>query len=950
MMDNSNTRRHGKRGWGWWTGLWLLGAWSCLPLACGQTYTITTLAGSAGASGSADGAAGSARFQYPGAVAASGATNVFVADSANHTIRKVTTAGTVSTLAGTAGASGSADGTGGNARFRSPYGLAVDSAGNILVADTYNHTIRKITPAGEVSTLAGAAGVTGSANGTGPVARFNLPCGVAVDAANNLLVADAYNHTIRKVTPAGVVSTVAGAPGLSGNADGAAGTARFWTPRGVAVDGAGNIFVADLQNQTIRKITPGGTVTTLAGGFTDSLWKWVKHSYAGEDEFREMCLQSLVARGSTSIFYVLENSAEDFNLWLGGNVVLGMYILGTPSPVDGHRTDDWVKRCNSVGVTTQVPVLFNSPDAFAGDFARHAAYIQWVAASIAWAPSDQFIVCISHHTHLNAQISSAWNAAYVNQLAGQVKQATGGRFKVAVHDTYPECIAWGRGSNVDIIYVDRGSRSAAELAAALADVRTQTGKTVEERSTGAADGAAAGVQFAAPAAVATDRAGNVWVVDSGDHIIRRITPGAVVTTFAGSAGQAGSANGLGSAARFNGLSGIAVDRGDNVFVADGNNHLIRKGLFEVRLAVNAPGLAFTTGGDINWIGQTAVSYDRADAARSGPVGDGQQSWMQTTVTGPGSVLFRWKVSSETGGDVLRFAVDGVVQDQLSGGVDWKHWARFLGAGAHTLQWSYLKNGVLAAGADAGWVDLVEWVPCAAATSAPQLLFQHNSGLLSSWVLNSTGGMRFARILGNTEGWKLKTTGDVDRNGTADLIFQTAEGGLALWLMNADGTTRSTLYLGHTGVWEARACADYDGDGHAELFFQTPGGDVAYWHMATNGAYLGSQGLGNMGVWRLKTAANLEGGTAANLLWQHPTGTVVAWFHNPDQSLYGRVLGATGAWDLRGAVDLDGGGIGDLLWQTPDAQTAGWIMNTGGTVQRGSAWGTTTGWRLQAGGR
>ena len=773
---------------------------------------------------------------------------------------------------------------------------------------------------------------------------------MAVDAANNLYVADANNNTIRKVTPAGAVSTFAGAAGIAGNADGAGGNARFSTPRGVAVDGAGNVFVADLLNRTIRKITPAGTVSTLAGGYTDSLWKWVKHGYAGEDAFRDACLNSLVATGAKSIFYVLENSDEGFNLWLGGNVVLGMYMLGTPSPVDGHRTDDGVKRCNALGITTQVPVLFNSPDGFASPSSLHDDYIQWFAASIAWAPSDQFIACISHHTHLNAQISSAWNAAYVNQLAGKVKTATGKRFKVAIHDTYPECIAWGRGSNIDLIYMERPNLSEAGVAAALADVRSQTGKAVELHQTGSADGPGLGVQFAAPGAVATDRANNVYVADGTDQTVRRITPGGLVTTLAGTAGQTGSADGLSAAAQFNGLSGITVDRGDNIFLADAGNHTIRKGLFEIRLAVNAPSLAFTTGGDVNWLGQTAVSHDGADAARSGPLADGQQSWMQTTVTGPGSLLFWWKISSEANGDVVSFALDGAVQEQQSGAVDWKQWVRFLGAGPHTLRWSYLKHSALAAGADAGWVDQVQWMPCAAATNAPLLYFQTADGLLSSWVMNGTGGMRFARVLGNTGGWKLKTAGDVDRDGTADLIFQSAQGDLALWLMNADGTTRSAAYMGNAGPWEARACAEYDGDGHAELFFQTPGGDVAYWHLAPNGTCLSSQRLGNMGGWRLKTAARLEAASPCNLLWQDRGGTVVAWLHNPDGSVRGQLLGATGTWELRGAVDLDGNGAADLLWQTPDANTGGWFMELGGTQRSSSSWGNTGGWSLKAGGR
>ena len=176
---------------------------------------LSLLAGSVvGGVGNVDGQPGA--FNNPNATAVDGAGNVFVADMTNHTIRKISPLGVVTTLAGTAGGLGSADGTGAAARFNYPRGLAVDAAGNVLVADTGNHTIRKISPAGVVTTLAGTAGVQDSTDGTGAAARFNFPQGLAVDAAGNVLVADTSNHTIRKISPAGVVTTVVGAAGVRG--------------------------------------------------------------------------------------------------------------------------------------------------------------------------------------------------------------------------------------------------------------------------------------------------------------------------------------------------------------------------------------------------------------------------------------------------------------------------------------------------------------------------------------------------------------------------------------------------------------------------------------------------------------------------------------------------------------------------------------------------------------
>jgi hypothetical protein len=186
----------------------------------------------------------SARFRNPLGVVPDGAGNLYVADTDNDTIRKVVLAtGAVTTLAGTAGSIGYADGIGAAARFNGPTGLATDGAGNLYVADTGNNTIRKVVLAtGVVTTLAGNATLPGSADGTGPAARFISPRGVALDGAGNLYVADEGNHTVRvMVLATGAVTTLAGAAGMYGNMDGTGAAARFNSPFGVAADGAGNL-------------------------------------------------------------------------------------------------------------------------------------------------------------------------------------------------------------------------------------------------------------------------------------------------------------------------------------------------------------------------------------------------------------------------------------------------------------------------------------------------------------------------------------------------------------------------------------------------------------------------------------------------------------------------------------------------------------------------------------
>ncbi len=237
-----------------------------------------------GSAGSTDGVGTNALFNHPLGVALDKSNNVYVADFNNNTIRKITPNGTISTFAGSAGSSGSTDATGNAARFNGPAAVTVDTNGNVYVADNYNCTIRKITPAGAVSTLAGSPLAYGSVDATGSAARFRYPSGVAVDNTGNIYVADTLNSTMRKVTSSGVVTTLAGFAQSSGAADGTGSSSRFSYPNGVAVDSAGNVYVADSNNHIIRKVTPAGVVTTLAGlsghyGTNDGIGSIVRLKY-----------------------------------------------------------------------------------------------------------------------------------------------------------------------------------------------------------------------------------------------------------------------------------------------------------------------------------------------------------------------------------------------------------------------------------------------------------------------------------------------------------------------------------------------------------------------------------------------------------------------------------------------------------------------------------------------
>jgi len=294
----------------------------------GTSWVVTTLAGRAGSIGSADGTNSDARFNGSVSLVVDTLGNVYVADSTNNAIRMITPAGVVTTLAGRAGSVGSADGTNGTARFYKPYGVAVDSAGNVYVGDSFNQTIREITPIGTnwvVTTLAGKAGTSGSADGTNSAARFNYPAGLAVNTNGTLYVADVLNHTVRKVTPVGtnwVVTTLAGLAGVAGSADGTNSAARFNALLALTVDSASNLYVADQANHTIRKVRPVGTnwvVTTLAG---------LGGSHGSAD-----------GTGSAARFYYPNGVAVDSagNLYVGDNdnniVRKGFPASSVPAPI-----------------------------------------------------------------------------------------------------------------------------------------------------------------------------------------------------------------------------------------------------------------------------------------------------------------------------------------------------------------------------------------------------------------------------------------------------------------------------------------------------------------------------------------------------------------------------------------------------------------------------------------
>jgi len=490
-------------------GVLSLGMSLLSALACAQVtytpYTFTTLAGKASI-GSADGPREAARFSSPFDVTVDNAGNLYVADTDNHTVRKITPDGMVTTLAGLAGVSGSTDGVGSAARFYHPEGITVDIFGNVYVADTDNQTIRKITPGGLVTTLAGVAGSNGNMDGIGRAASFNWPSGVAVDGTGNVYVTEIFNYDVRKITPAGVVTTLAGQAGSSGNADGLGSDARFTDPGGVAVDAWGNIFVADTYNDRICKITPAGMVTTLR-----------------------------MADGTAAYFYRPQK--------LGLDVVGNVYVSDSLN----HR----ILRLTTAGDLTIIATL-------PADLPQDPTSVPYADGVAVDALGNVYVADTG-----NSAVRKITQSGVMTTVAGFGPGfgSTDGVGSVA-RFFYPAGVAADGAGNV--YAADMANHTIRKIAPG-GIVTTLAGLA---RSSGDADGTGSAARFNSPSAVAVDAVGNVYVADTGNGTIRKLTPAGVVSTLAGLAGSSGNIDATGSAARFSLPQSLAADAAGNVYVAD----------------------------------------------------------------------------------------------------------------------------------------------------------------------------------------------------------------------------------------------------------------------------------------------------------------------------------------------------------------------------------------------
>lgn len=544
-------------------------------------FSFTNIAGIHGGSGSVDGLGSAARFKSPAGVTADDTGNLYVADTFNCTIRMVTPSGTVTTLAGLANNPGTNDGPIKTARFTNPTSVSRDKEGNLYVAEPLTHTIRKVSLAGVVTTVAGLARRAGTNDGAGSNARFKTPTGLAVDGAANVYVADVGNYTIRRISPGGIVTTLAGMAGKFGTNDGLGSSARFgsesvwWRtwPTGIAIDAAGDLYVLDAPNRLVRKVTSRGLVTTVAGGGKGP------GIVDGVGSFANFSQPAGIALDSRGIIYLTD--LNQIRQVTPDRVVTTLAGMGTRGSADGS--------------------LYAAQFSFPKGIAVDRAGIIYVADTdnhtIRKISSDGIVTTLAGRASNRGDTDgSAITARFRNpahiavDLHGTVYVSDNGNHKIKTISPSGIVTTLAGGPDSPTIIDSNGKISVLAYPSGLAvdgkgntyvacvgSVQKITSGgvvTTLVHSSGSYSDRNNSRRFQ-PSGVALYRT-NLLVTDVDNHTILSVTLGGSVSVLAGEPGVQGRSDGTGTGARFYSPGGVAADQEGNVYVSDTYNHTIRK--------------------------------------------------------------------------------------------------------------------------------------------------------------------------------------------------------------------------------------------------------------------------------------------------------------------------------------------------------------------------------------
>jgi sugar lactone lactonase YvrE len=493
-------------------------------------------------------------------------------------------------VAGGLGGSGNADGDLAAARFYSPEDSGYDAAGNLYVADDYNHTIRMIDPSGDVTTLAGSAGQYGTADGTGAAAHFANPVSIAVDPSGIVYVADAGVNTIRKISAGGVVTTLAGTANMSGTADGTGAAAQFASVSCIRLGASGTLYLTD-QNR-IRAITPQGVVSTVYTGAT--LLSGLATDAQGNAYVADIDKKAMV-KIDLSTGTLTGTVASGFENPVG----IGIAPAGSAAAGTVYLSDAFAPAVYAVAAGGTVITLSGDPPAFGSTDGTGSAALFGLPAFIFMEPSGTFLVADPYSNGIR-QVTATGVVTTIAGVAAQTGEVNGtgaaARFdnpealsadsagnlyvadSFAIRKVTPSGVVtpaytpggvtgFALDSSGNVYYSQPGLNSIYKIGVSGSPVLFAGSGTT---SPGSNDSTGSAAGFNRPNGVAIDAAGNLFVADTLNHTIRKITSSGVVTTVAGTAGISGSNDGNGAAAQFTSPFAIAIDSSGTLFVTDGN--------------------------------------------------------------------------------------------------------------------------------------------------------------------------------------------------------------------------------------------------------------------------------------------------------------------------------------------------------------------------------------------
>ncbi len=539
---------------------------------------ISTVAGIGRGGFAGDGgAATSAQLHSPSGVAINAAGDLLIADTENNRIRQVTPAGIISTMAGVGTPQFASDVS---TRLNRPTGLTVDAAGNLFISSPGNYCVLKMTPDGRITRLAGN-GKFGFSGDGGPATSAQLfgPDGIAVDSAGNVFIADVGNGRIRKVTPDGVISTVAGKGIETFSGDGGPATsARFYNPR-VVVYAAGNMFIADTNNNRVRKVSPGGIVSTVAGGGTKGFGG--DGGPATSAQLNNPLGLAVDAAGNLFIADSFNNrirkvTPDGVISTVAGNGTRGYYVDGGPAALahlnqpSGLTVDNKGNLFIADSANQRVRKL--TPDGIITTVAGNGIY--------GYSGDGGSATSAGLSNPNGVALDAAGNLFIADEGNGRIRKVTpdgvistvSGSGNLGTYGSGPSDIAVDAAGNLIIAGIGGNRVFKIKPSGALS---TFAGNGTYGYS--GDGGPATSAQLGAPTGVSVDAAGNLFIADTGNNRVRKVMPNGVITTVAGMEIPVfGGDGGPATSAILNSPTGVALDAAGDLYIADSFNQRIRK--------------------------------------------------------------------------------------------------------------------------------------------------------------------------------------------------------------------------------------------------------------------------------------------------------------------------------------------------------------------------------------